>query len=166
MPRNTPVFAPTFRGEGPVRSDDILADPRYGQNAPYHGMPTGHLTVRSYLAIPVASRSGEVIGGLFFGHPEPGIFTQRTERIVVGIARQAATAVDNARLYEASQRELAARRLAERELQRVNETLEQRVAEEVSRRQQGEAALRHSQKKDAIGQLPPGVAHDLNKYIT
>ena len=29
---------------------------------------------------PGASRSGEVIGGLFFGHPEPGVFTERAER--------------------------------------------------------------------------------------
>src|SRR3546814_1905775 len=34
MPRNTAIFAPTFRGEGVVRSDDIKADPRYGHNAP------------------------------------------------------------------------------------------------------------------------------------
>ena len=56
MPRNTAVFEPTFRGRGPVRSDDILADPRYGKSAPYHGMPEGHLPVRSYLAVPVVSR--------------------------------------------------------------------------------------------------------------
>ena len=68
------VFEPTFRGEGPVRSDDILADPRYGQNPPYNGMPPGHLPVRSYLAVPVVSRSGEVIGGLFFGHSRAGRF--------------------------------------------------------------------------------------------
>ena len=64
MPRATSVFAPTFRGEGVVRSDDILADPRYGKNVPHSGMPKGHLPVRSYLAVPVISRSGEVIGGL------------------------------------------------------------------------------------------------------
>ena len=50
MPRNTAIFEPTFRGRGPVRSDDILADPRYGKNAPHKGMPEGHLPVRSYLA--------------------------------------------------------------------------------------------------------------------
>ena len=60
MPRNTPVFGPTFHGQGAVRSDDITKDPRYGQMAPYHGMPEGHLPVTSYLAVPVVSRTGEV----------------------------------------------------------------------------------------------------------
>jgi signal transduction histidine kinase/DNA-binding response OmpR family regulator len=100
-PRSTPVFGPTFRGEGIVRSDDITADPRYGQMAPHHGMPVGHLPVRSYLAVPVRSRSGEVLGGLFFGHAETGVFTEREERLVAGIAGWAAVAMDNARLYHA-----------------------------------------------------------------
>ena len=117
MPRNTAIFEPTFRGRGPVRSDDILSDPRYGKSAPYHGMPEGHLPVRSYLAVPVVSRSGEVLGGLFFGHPQPRVFTERAERIVTALASQAAVAIDNARLYQTSQREIAARREAERELQ-------------------------------------------------
>ena len=43
MPRNTDLFGPTFRGEGVVRIDDVTQDPRYGHNAPYHGMPPGHL---------------------------------------------------------------------------------------------------------------------------
>jgi hypothetical protein len=34
MPRNTAVFEPTFAGAGPVRSDDILMDSRYGKNPP------------------------------------------------------------------------------------------------------------------------------------
>jgi PAS domain S-box-containing protein len=110
MPRNTDLFGPTFRGEGVIRIDDVVRDPRYGRNAPYHGMPDGHLPVRSYLAVPVTSRSGEVLGGLFFGHPEPGRFTERDERIVAGIAGQAAIALDNARLYEA---ERTAREAAE-----------------------------------------------------
>jgi signal transduction histidine kinase len=102
MPRNTAVFRPTFGGEGIVRSDDILKDARYGRNEPYNGMPQGHLPVRSYLAVPVVSRSGEVLGGLFFGHPEAAIFTDRSERLVAGIASQAAIAIDNARLFEAA----------------------------------------------------------------
>jgi PAS domain S-box-containing protein len=73
-------------------------------------MPPGHLPVRSYLAVPVISRSGEVVGGLFFGHPETGVFTVRAERIAAAIAAQAAIAIDNARLYQAAQREIAERR--------------------------------------------------------
>ncbi|MBL0427035.1 ATP-binding protein [Ramlibacter alkalitolerans] len=100
MPRNTAVFGPTFAGQGVVRVPDITQDPRYGHNAPHHGMPKGHLPVRSYLAVPVLSRAGEVLGGLFFGHSRAGVFTEEAERIVVGIAAQAAVAIDNARLHE------------------------------------------------------------------
>lgn len=99
MPRNTAIFEPTFRGAGIVRIDDVTKDPRYGKNAPYHGMPDGHLPVSSYLAVPVISRSGAVLGGLFFGHPDPGVFTERHERLIVGIAAHAAAAIDNAQLY-------------------------------------------------------------------
>ncbi|MDQ3280875.1 MAG: GAF domain-containing protein [Acidobacteriota bacterium] len=105
MPRNTAVFAPTFKGTGTVRSANIRNDPRYGKNAPYHGMPAGHLPVTSYLAVPVISRGGAVLGGLFFGHPEEGVFGENEEQIVDALAAQAAVAIDNARLYEALQRE-------------------------------------------------------------
>ena len=104
QPRATPLFGPTFHGADPIRAADVLADPRYGKWGPHHGMPPGHLPVRSYLAVPVVSRSGEVIGGLFFGHPEVGVFTERAERLVVGVAAQAAVAIDNARMFEAAQR--------------------------------------------------------------
>jgi len=91
-------------------------DPRYGQNPPHHGMPRGHLPVRSYLAVPVTSRSGEVLGGLFFGHSKTGVFTDRAERLTVGIAAAAALAIDNARLYEQAQAEIAERTHTERAL--------------------------------------------------
>lgn len=101
--RHTPILEPTLRGEQIVRSDDITKDPRYGQNRPHHGMPKGHLPVRSYMALPVVTRSGNVIGGLFFGHPEPGVFSENEEELVKSIAAQAAAAIDNARLFEAKQ---------------------------------------------------------------
>ena len=134
MPRNTAVFAPTFEGAGIVRSDDITKDPRYGHNPPHRGMPKGHLAVRSYLAAPVLSRNGEVLGGLFFGHPKPGVFTERAERILAGIAAQAAIAIDNARLYQAAQAEIAERTKAQSALRDLNETLERRVVEAVADR--------------------------------
>jgi PAS domain S-box-containing protein len=100
MPRNTEVFAPTFSGSGIVRSDDITKDPRYGKNAPHHGQPKGHLPVRSYLAVPVFSRSREVLGGLFFGHSDVGVFDKQSEDVVEAIASHAGIALDNARLHQ------------------------------------------------------------------
>ena len=79
----------------------------------------------------VVSRSGEVVGGLFFGHSRPRVFTDRAERIVSGLAAQAAVAIDNARLHQANQREIESRRRAEQELQQANQTLEHRVEQRV-----------------------------------
>jgi signal transduction histidine kinase/CheY-like chemotaxis protein len=67
-------------------------------------MPEGHLPVRSCLAVSVRSRSGEVIGGLFVGHARTDMFSERTERLIVGVAAQAGVAIDNASLYEAAQK--------------------------------------------------------------
>ncbi len=152
MPRNTPVFAHTFAGTGVVRVGDITQDARYGKMGPHHGMPKGHLPVRSYLAVPVMSRSGEVIGGLFFGHPEPEVFTAEAERVVVGLAAEAAIAIDNAKLYRAVSQELAAKSKAEAELRKAHLELEQKVVERT-------ASLR-----EAITQMEEfsyTVSHDL-----
>ena len=126
-PRNTALFEPTFRGTGVIRSADIRRDPRHGKNAPHYGMPKGHLPVVSYLAVPVVSRSGTVLGGLFFGHEKPGIFSARTEGVITGIAAQAAIAIDNARLFQAVQAELAERRRFERQQDLLLAELNHRV---------------------------------------
>jgi PAS domain S-box-containing protein len=99
QPRATAVFGPTFRGEGTILLDDVTNDARYGRNAPFFGMPEGHLPVRSYLAVPVKGVAGDVMGGLFFGHSEAGRFTEQHARVAEGVAGWASVALENARLY-------------------------------------------------------------------
>jgi PAS domain S-box-containing protein len=103
QPRATAIFAPTFHGEGPVRLDDVTADPRYGTSSPYFGMPPGHLPVRSYLTVPVKGMTGNVLGGLFFGHSKVGMFTEQHERLALGVAAWASVALENSRLYADAQ---------------------------------------------------------------
>ncbi|MFO7305167.1 MAG: CHASE domain-containing protein [Gammaproteobacteria bacterium] len=127
MPRKTQVFEVAFRGEGPVRSDDITTDPRFRRNESSSGLPCGHWPVRSYLAAPVISRSGEVIGALFFGHSQPGMFSIETERSIMALAGHAAIAIDNARLFKASQEEIAARKQVEAQQKLLLDELNHRV---------------------------------------
>jgi len=99
-PRNIPLFNATFNGQEVIRLEDITRDPRYSKSLPHQKLPNGHGPVASYLGLPVISSSGATIGGLFFGHPSPGIFKEEHEYLLKGIALQAAIALDNAKLYE------------------------------------------------------------------
>lgn len=99
--RLTPLLAPTLKDKQIIRSDDITQDPRYGLKKPHHGIPKGHLPIRSYMALPVISKSGLVLGALFFGHAQAGVFTQQEENMVLSIAAQAAVAIDSAHLHGA-----------------------------------------------------------------
>ena len=120
LPRISSSFDAPSRGTGIVRSPDITRDSRYGAASPARVSLQGEVTVRSGLALPVVSRSGRVIGGLFLGHPEPDVFTERAERLVAGVAAQAAVAIDNARLYEDAHRELTRRERAEAALRETD----------------------------------------------
>jgi len=132
MPRHTRGLDQTFRAKRVLRLADTAADPGPDRHRLPQGGPED---MRSYLAVPVTSRSGEVLGGLLFGHREPGRFTERAERLALGIAAQGAIAIDNARLYARATKEIAARKQAE---ERIAELLEQ----EKAARQEAEKANR------------------------
>lgn len=108
MSNNTALLAHTFQGKGVIRLDDIYLDQRFG-----HQLPPGHVPVVSYLAAPIISRAGQIMGSLFFGHTQAGVFTERAEQIVVGLVVQIAVAMDNAHLFAAAQREISERKQAE-----------------------------------------------------
>ncbi|MEO6151160.1 MAG: PAS domain S-box protein [Mucilaginibacter sp.] len=99
-PRDTDIFNAAFSDKGILRVDDITKDAHYDKNTAYFGMPEGNLAIASYLAVPVVSKDGLIIGGLFYGHPQPAMFTEEHEQLVAGVAAQAAVALDNAKLYQ------------------------------------------------------------------
>jgi PAS domain S-box-containing protein len=86
------VFDAAYEG-GVVRSDDITLDPALAGEAARFSP----LDVRSYLALPIQLSDGEIAGGLFFAHPEPGVFDAEAEAAALSITSSAAVAIANAR---------------------------------------------------------------------
>jgi PAS domain S-box-containing protein len=126
IPRGTSISDATFRGERAVRSDDIRLDPRFCEamrTVPPEGSRARR--IRSYLAVPLVSRTGKVAGGLFFGHSQPGKFGEEAEKVARGIASQAAIALDNAWLFAELRHSQNSLRRTNEHLRRANEDLNQ-----------------------------------------
>ncbi|HEY1348148.1 MAG TPA: ATP-binding protein [Ktedonobacteraceae bacterium] len=67
------------------------------------GVPQGHPLPRSFLGAPLLDLQREVRGGLLLGHPLPDQFSAEDELLLVGLASQAAVALENMRLVRAEQ---------------------------------------------------------------
>jgi PAS domain S-box-containing protein len=82
------------------------------------------LGLRSYLVVPLVAR-GRTLGAISLVAAESGRRYGETDlALAQELARRAALAVDNARLYEEAQREIAERRLAQEELRGSRDQLE------------------------------------------
>jgi signal transduction histidine kinase/CHASE1-domain containing sensor protein/CheY-like chemotaxis protein len=119
VPDYAPLLGPVSLGDRVVRFDDVIMHPQYGTGPSRIDLPPG-VRARSYLAVPIASRPGEMSGALIYTHADRGMFTEQHERILAGIAAQAAIAIDNARLYEQVQELLTSERKARADAERAS----------------------------------------------
>jgi signal transduction histidine kinase/CheY-like chemotaxis protein len=67
------------------------------------------LPMRSFLALCVRNAGGSTAGALAFAHRSPGVFTERTERILAVVAVQLSIGLENAQLYRSARAASAAK---------------------------------------------------------
>ena len=93
-------------------------------------------------------------------HPTLGLRWIRTE----GVPRFDASGVFQG--YVGASLDVTDAKRAEDDLKRINELLEDRVAEALTEKAAAEAHLMHAQRMEAVGRLTGGVAHDFNNLLT
>jgi light-regulated signal transduction histidine kinase (bacteriophytochrome) len=76
----------------------------------------GNTPLASCMVVPVFGRDSRRIGALMFGHARIGEFTETTQRLIEGVAAQAAIAMDNARMFTEALDLIAALEKSNREL--------------------------------------------------
>ncbi len=107
-PRALGILGVVLREAKPLRLADISSDPRSV------GFPPGHPDMKTFLGVPILLR-GVVYGNLYLTEKRDGSeFTEGDEDLTQLLAAQAAVAIENARLHEASSRWL-------RQLESINE---------------------------------------------
>jgi signal transduction histidine kinase len=97
LPRGQGILGVLIHGASSLRLHDMSEDPRSV------GFPPGHPPMKSFLGVPIMLR-GHAFGNLYLTEKEHGDFTEEDQEVVELLASQAAVAIENARLYDASRK--------------------------------------------------------------
>jgi len=122
------------------------------------------LELRSILCVPLRLKQ-EVIGVLEVLDKEVDRFQPTHLRVAEALAASAAIAVQNARLYDSAQRELAERKRAEEALKEYSGRLEEMVEQRTKELRDAQEQLIHAERLAAIGQLGASVGHELRNPL-
>jgi signal transduction histidine kinase len=116
LPRGRGILGVLIREARTLRLHDLADDPRSV------GFPRHHPPMKTFLGVPILLR-GVAYGNLYLTEKDGGEdFTEEDEELTQLLAAQAAVAIENARLYEASTRWL-------RQLESLNEIADALVSE-------------------------------------
>jgi two-component system, NarL family, sensor histidine kinase DevS len=111
LPRGRGVLGVLINDPRPLRLAHV------GHHPQSYGFPMGHPEMTSFLGVPILVR-GAGWGNLYLTEKEGGgAFTEEDEEAVVLLAQWAATAIENARLYESSEHRREALERAVRSLE-------------------------------------------------
>ncbi len=121
------ALSPTLALGKIVRADDIMADGGDDRESLFRAISSGPIVMRSAMAVPVVSRTGDINGVLMFAHRNTQVFTERSERLMQGLAAQAAIAIENGRLYQAAQYEIEERKQSQAQQSLLIRELHHRV---------------------------------------
>jgi signal transduction histidine kinase len=97
LPRGRGVLGVLIKQPQPLRLADV------GQHPLSYGFPAGHPPMHGFLGVPIMIR-GEAWGNLYLTEKAEGEFTEADEDAAEVLAGWAATAIENARLYQLSER--------------------------------------------------------------
>jgi signal transduction histidine kinase len=97
LPRGRGVLGALIKQPQPLRLADV------GQHPGSCGFPAGHPVTRSFLGVPIVIR-GQAWGNLYLTEKRGGEFSEQDEEAATILADWAAIAIDNARIYETSER--------------------------------------------------------------
>lgn len=102
LPNKSEILSQTLVHGKAVRIGNLNGETELKRNVVSRYL-AARLKVVSYMAVPVLSRSGEVLGALLFGHSSEKKFDEWAEALATGVAAQAGVALENACLYAEAQ---------------------------------------------------------------